>query len=91
MYLSSQICFLFSETSNVSYYYLLTGKPAVVTLTAFVPDVTLDKVPFPDACRKLELAGAAVVGLNCTRGPETMLPLLKKIKGVCQVSKTVHV
>lgn len=60
------------------------GKPAVVTLTAFVPDVTLDKIPFPDACRKLELAGAAVVGLNCTRGPRTMLPLLKEIRKVCQ-------
>lgn len=59
--------------------------PAVVTLTAFVPDVTLDKVPFPDACRKLELAGAAVVGLNCTRGPKTMIPLLKEIRKVCQV------
>ncbi|XP_053396835.1 betaine--homocysteine S-methyltransferase 1-like [Mercenaria mercenaria] len=60
------------------------GIPAVVTLTAFVPDVTLDKVPFPDACRMLELAGAAAVGLNCTRGPNTMLPLLREIRKVCQ-------
>ncbi|KAL4233486.1 hypothetical protein ACF0H5_008167 [Mactra antiquata] len=60
------------------------GIPAVVTLTAFHPDVTLDKVRFPEACRKLELAGAAVVGLNCTRGPSTMLPLLKEIRKVCK-------
>ena len=30
-----------------------------------------------DACRRLADAGADVVGLNCIRGPETMLPLLE--------------
>jgi len=37
---------------------------------------------YPDtmeAFRKLKEAGATVVGLNCSRGPATMLPLLKEI------------
>lgn len=56
------------------------GLPAVVTLTAFIPDTTLDDVPFPKACRQLEEAGAAVVGLNCSRGPATILPLLRDVR-----------
>lgn len=61
------------------------GLPAVITLAAYVPEITTDDVPFPEACRNLELAGAAVVGLNCARGPWTMLPLIKKIREVCEV------
>lgn len=49
--------------------------------------MTTDDVPFPEACRRLEEAGAAVVGVNCGRGPRTMLPLVKEIKKVCKVSK----
>lgn len=60
------------------------GVPAVVTLTPYVPDITLDDVPFAKACRKLEEAGADVVGLNCSRGPETMMPLIHKIKKACK-------
>ncbi len=33
-----------------------------------------------DACRRLEDAGADVVGLNCIRGPRTMMPLLGQIR-----------
>ena len=33
-----------------------------------------------DACARLEQAGADVVGLNCIRGPRTMLPLLARIR-----------
>ncbi|KAK3097790.1 hypothetical protein FSP39_013204, partial [Pinctada imbricata] len=60
------------------------GLPAVITLSPFIPDVTTDDIPMAEACRKLEEAGAAVVGLNCSRGPETMLPLLKEIRKVCK-------
>ncbi|WAR08269.1 BHMT1-like protein [Mya arenaria] len=60
------------------------GLPAVITLTPYDPDETVDHVPFPDACKRLEDAGAAVVGLNCSRGPETMLPLMKEIRKVCK-------
>jgi betaine-homocysteine S-methyltransferase len=47
--------------------------------------MTTDDVPIPEACRRLEEAGAAVVGLNCARGPETMISLLREIRKVCKV------
>ena len=65
----------------------MAGLPAVVTITAYIPDVTMDDIPIPEACRRLEEAGAAVVGLNCSRGPSTMLPLIRDIREVCQVSR----
>ena len=34
----------------------------------------------PEACRRLEDAGADVVGLNCSRGPATMLPAIAQIR-----------
>ena len=36
-----------------------------------------------DACRRIEDAGAAVVGLNCIRGPRTMLPLIERVRAAC--------
>src|SRR5947208_646072 len=33
-----------------------------------------------EPCERLEAAGADVVGLNCSRGPETMLPMLGPIR-----------
>ncbi|WAR08270.1 BHMT2-like protein, partial [Mya arenaria] len=59
------------------------GLPAVITLTAFFPDRTTDEVVLPEACRRLEGLGASVVGLNCSRGPDSILPLAKKIKKAC--------
>ncbi|GFR82090.1 betaine--homocysteine S-methyltransferase 1-like [Elysia marginata] len=60
------------------------GTPAVVTLVPSARDVTFDGVPYPEACLRLEAAGAAVVGLNCGRGAETILPLVAEIKKVCK-------
>lgn len=57
-----------------------TGLPSVVTLAIHQPGVTHDGVSATDACRRLEQAGADVVGLNCARGPRTMLPLLAPIR-----------
>src|SRR6266480_5098233 len=42
------------------------GLPAVVTF-ASSEDVTIDGHSFEDACKRLEHAGADVVGLNCSR------------------------
>jgi betaine-homocysteine S-methyltransferase len=57
------------------------GLPAVVTF-AIHREGTLRDVASPaDACRQAEQAGADVVGLNCIRGPRTMLPLLGPIVG----------
>ena len=38
-----------------------------------------------DCCKMLADAGADVVGLNCIRGPRTMLPLIAKIVGAVDV------
>ncbi len=40
------------------------------------------------ACTRLEAAGADVVGLNCVRGPDTMLPLLESVRAAvgCHVA-----
>ena len=56
------------------------GLPAVVTLAIHQPSQTREGWTPEDACRRLEAAGAEVVGLNCARGPRTMLPLLKAIR-----------
>ncbi|XP_069140964.1 betaine--homocysteine S-methyltransferase 1-like isoform X2 [Argopecten irradians] len=60
------------------------GIPAVITLTCLIPDETTDEVPIAEACRRLEEGGAAVVGLNCGRGPKTMLPALREIRKACK-------
>lgn len=60
------------------------GLPAVITLSVPPSGVLIDGVSTVDACKRLADAGAAVVGLNCGRGPATMLPLLKEIKKVCK-------
>ena len=39
-----------------------------------------DGVGIVETCQRLEQAGADVVGMNCFRGPETMLPWLKQIR-----------
>ena len=55
------------------------GLPAVVTLIAHKEPQMRDGVPPAEACKRLEAAGADVVGLNCGRGPATMLPLLEEV------------
>ncbi|MBA3451089.1 MAG: homocysteine S-methyltransferase family protein, partial [Chloroflexia bacterium] len=57
-----------------------TGKPAVITLAMHQQPVTREGWTPQDACRRLEDAGADVVGLNCIRGPRTMLPMLEAIR-----------
>jgi betaine-homocysteine S-methyltransferase len=55
------------------------GLAAVVTLSAR-GDRTPEGASFEEACRILWDEGADVVGLNCTRGPATMLPILERIR-----------
>ncbi|MBV9281204.1 MAG: homocysteine S-methyltransferase family protein, partial [Chloroflexi bacterium] len=56
------------------------GLPAVVTLSVHQPGKTPEGWTPEEACKRLEDAGAEVVGLNCGRGPRTMLPLLRDIR-----------
>jgi betaine-homocysteine S-methyltransferase len=57
-----------------------TGLPAVVTLAPQRDRNTFDGVDIVDACERLSSQGADVVGLNCMRGPTTMLPLIHEIR-----------
>jgi len=65
-----------------------TGLPAVVTLALHREPVTRDGLSPAEACRRIEAAGADVVGLNCIRGPRTMLPHVEAIREAvsCQVA-----
>jgi methionine synthase I (cobalamin-dependent) len=57
-----------------------TGLPAVVTLAIHQADATFEGWTPEEACKRLEAAGADVVGLNCARGPATIMPLIERIR-----------
>jgi betaine-homocysteine S-methyltransferase len=57
-----------------------TGLPAVITMAIHQDATTGEGWAPEEACKRFEEAGADVVGLNCARGPRTMLPLLEKIR-----------
>jgi methionine synthase I (cobalamin-dependent) len=56
------------------------GLPAVVTFAIHREGTLREGITPQEACRQAEQAGADVVGLNCTRGPLTMLPLLGPVR-----------
>ncbi|KAK6171119.1 hypothetical protein SNE40_019375 [Patella caerulea] len=60
------------------------GLPSVVMIAPQTTNTTHDGLSYAEACRKLELSGADIVGLNCHRGPRTMLPLLREIRKACK-------
>jgi betaine-homocysteine S-methyltransferase len=81
------IDFVISETNDYLGEALIAlevinelGLPAMVTLAPTQPDRTRDGYPYAEACRILAGAGARVVGLNCDRGPQTILPLITEIR-----------
>lgn len=53
--------------------------PAVINLGS-VHKTTRDGYPHHEACKILADRGAEVVGLNCSRGPATLLPMLEKVR-----------
>ena len=57
------------------------GLPAVITMAIHRAPQTREGLALGEAARRLEQAGAAVVGLNCIRGPATMLPLIARDPG----------
>jgi betaine-homocysteine S-methyltransferase len=78
--------FLIAETFSYAQEALLAlevaveaSLPTVVTLVIHRAPETREGWSVAEACRRLEDAGAAVVGLNCSRGPQTMLPLLEEV------------
>lgn len=81
------------------FYMNIPGLPSVVTMSLPMTLNMHDGIPVDEACRRLEEAGADVVGLNCGRGPETMVEPLKIIRKACKVKNicvipfqyTVHI
>jgi betaine-homocysteine S-methyltransferase len=57
-----------------------TGLPAVITLAVHRDGTTGEGWTPEETCKRLEDAGADVVGVNCIRGPKTMIPLLERIR-----------
>ena len=64
------------------------GLAAVVTFAVHREGTIRDVASPAEACRQAEQAGASVVGLNCIRGPLTMLPLLGPVREAvsCEVA-----
>ena len=62
-----------------------SAVPAVVTLAIHHEDATREGWGVAETCKRLEDAGADVVGLNCARGPATMLPLLEAVRRAVKV------
>lgn len=84
---AAKVDFIIAETYGFGEEALLALEvikkaklPAVVTFALHREVVTREGWPIADACKRLEDAGADVVGLNCIRGPWTMLPVLKEIR-----------
>jgi betaine-homocysteine S-methyltransferase len=55
------------------------GLPSLVSF-ASTDERTIDGYELDEACKRLADEGADVVGLNCSRGPETMLPIVERIR-----------
>ncbi|GAA1486663.1 homocysteine S-methyltransferase family protein [Brachybacterium fresconis] len=57
-----------------------SGLPVVLTLAPMAFQEMADGVGIVETAQRLEQGGADVVGLNCFRGPGTMLPWLRRIR-----------
>jgi betaine-homocysteine S-methyltransferase len=62
-----------------------TKIPVVVTFALHKEAKTRDGFTPAEAAKRLADQGANVVGLNCTRGPRTMLPYAKQIRAAVSV------
>jgi methionine synthase I (cobalamin-dependent) len=91
------IDFVISETNDYLGEALIAlevirglGLPAMVTLAPTQPDRTRDGYEYAEACRILAAEGALVVGLNCDRGPQTMVPLIAGIRAAVDCAVAVQ-
>jgi len=57
-----------------------TGLPSVITIAPMAENKMRDDWKIVDTVIELSRRGADVVGMNCFRGPNTMLPYLQKIR-----------
>src|SRR5699024_6233981 len=65
-----------------------SGLPAVITLAPMAANRMMDGPGIVETCVELERRGADVVGMNCFRGPATMMPWLQQIRAAvsCHVA-----
>ena len=76
-----------------SYDISSTEIPAVITLAPVGKEkipTTFDGYPLKEALQRLLDEGAACVGLNCARGPNTMIPLITHLKQEIKVRYTQY-
>src|SRR5213592_4284094 len=85
--LEEGIDFVISETNDYLGEALIALEvikqlklPAMVTLASTRPHQTWDGYDYVDACKILADNGADIVGLNCDRGPATMLPIVEQVR-----------
>lgn len=58
----------------------------MITITHIPPKKgTTAEASAANVCKILEDAGATVVGINCMRGLQTALPVIKEIRRTCKV------
>ena len=57
-----------------------SGLPVVLTIAPMAQNEMADGVGIVETCQRLEQGGADVVGMNCFRGPQTMMPWLREIR-----------
>ena len=73
--------FYFAEEAFAALEVLkLAGLPNVLTVAPMGENKMRDGWSIVDTCKELEQRGADVVGMNCFRGPTTMMPYLKEIR-----------
>ena len=57
-----------------------TGLTSVITIAPMGENVMRDGISIVDTCKELEQQGGEVIGMNCHRGPTTMMPYIKEIR-----------
>jgi betaine-homocysteine S-methyltransferase len=62
----------------------------MVTMAPTQPHLTRDGYEYADACRILAAEGAQIVGLNCDRGPRTMVPLIARIRDTVECAVAIQ-
>ena len=73
--------FYFAEEAFVALEAIQqSNKPAVITVAPMGENILRDQWDIIDTCKELEQRGADVVGMNCFRGPNTMMPYIMEIR-----------
>ena len=73
--------FYYAEEAYCALEVIQQSKlPSVVTISPMGENIMREGTGIVECCQELEQKGADVVGMNCFRGPETMMPYLRDIR-----------